>query len=750
MPDVLTTPPYGTLTEWSYYDLVTRLNAASDLTWYNMTGAGAGTWEGQSATSTPPARIRNITARIRTHMRRSSALHLTQAQAALNYLVAQQEADGRWESTSSTSTGSTVDDAFDTAEVVTVMWQGYEYFDDSTYFDAAKQGAQWLLTGTVSSTNCDPVYYAAHPTDGPLAQLVGFSNANFIGTILRAICPLIDELAAGAETSATSAVQALLDVQTVNGTWSHYLGSSPDTTKQITYHELAAVGLVAAYDDLAMTTAMRTDVAHAIFLAVQYLIDQQSASGTFHVTPASYNETVAGGWLLAAAMRSTLTDADNQEAAAMCLWALGPAMDLLAWNYSGSVAMENRMILYRNIAEYLSWEAWLGISASTGEGGGVTVAQGDYMQMGVAVEVKNPSFRWGTEKQTTVRTAYVPATSLTTLAVNTTTPTLVQIFKAKDRILVGPSADTTDSGRMETVQITASASNTFTLKNALTYDYAVSDEVGGIGSNLAGGWTPAGNVVLAGIDGGGKDDDYAQKINFGAATSDYLEQTGLATLETNTVYRVGCYLRSATGLSNDKIKVKVHDGSSYFIGSTTSVAMDSKTSYTRYTDTGTTSSTWTALSAAAIRFEYFLGTPDDVEIDCVWLEHAKGTTAASSGFYTFTEVPNLGIQWGREQQFSSRRLANNTLRRYASSGAGQKSRKHFAEMQFSWASQAFWDTLMVFQNWQEQGQLLSFHPFIDDLPPVMVGVMDIIENNKAKKEQWDLAQHSFTLIFMEV
>ena len=748
MPDTLTTPPYGTLTEWDYHDLLSRLNTASDSTWYNMTGAGAGTWEGQSATSTPPARIRNITARIRTHMRGTNSIYLIQARAALNYFVAQQEADGRWESTSSTSPGSTVDDAFDTAEVVTVLWQGYEYFDDETYHVAARQGAQWLLTGTVSSTYCDPVYYAAHPTDGPLAQCIGFSNANFIGSILRAICPLVYELVLGAEASATAAVQALLDVQDANGTWAHYLGSSSDTTKSVVYHELTAVGLVAAYDDLSMSVALRANVKHSIFLAVQYLINQQASSGKFHLTPGSFTETVAGGWLLAAAMRSTLTDAANQEAAAMALWALGPAMDALVWDYAGAVAMENRMILYRNIAEYLSWQAWLGVSASIG-GGGTTLAQGDFMQMGVAVEIKNPSFRWGTEKTTTLNGVY---TSTTTLNVNATTPTLVQVFKAKDRILVGPSTDTdsADTGHQETRQITAVGATSFTLVTALTYDYFSTDPVGGIGSNLAGGWTPAGNVVMGGIDGGGKDDDYAQKINFGAATSDYLEQTGLATLEVATKYRLGCYIKSGLGGVNNKIRVKAHDGASYFIGAATSVGMDSKTSFTRYTDTGTTSSTWTLLGAAAIRTEWMMGTPTDTEIDCVWLEHAKGTTAASSGFYTFTEVPNLGIQWGREPQFSSRRLANNTLRRYASSGAGQKTRKHFAEMQFSWASQAFWDNLMVFQNWQEQGQLLSFHPFIDDLPPVMVGVMDVIESNRAKKEQWDLGQHSFTLTFLEV
>ena len=377
------------------------------------------------------------------------------------------------------------------------------------------------------------------------------------------------------------------------------------------------------------------------------------------------------------------------------------------------------------------------------------MAQGDFFQMGVVVEVKNPSFRFGTEKTTTLNGNYVPGTHGVTLTVNSTSPALTKLFKAQDRILVGPSTNTTDSGRRETRQITAVTATTFTLKTALTYSYQNTDPVGGIGTNLVGGWTPAGNVVPSGMDGGGKDDEYGQKLDFGGATSDYLEQTGLATLEPANVYRVGFYHRSSGGDTNDKIRVKVHDGSSYFIGAATSVDMAGKGTYTRYTDTGTTNATWTNLSAAQVRFEWMAGTPTDVEIDLVWLEHAKSLSTSSLGFYTFTEKPNLGLTWEREAQWSRRRLANQTLRRHGFCGGAQKTLKSVVDMRFQYVTQVFWDDLMLLQRWQDKGHLLTFHPSLDDLPPVLIGIMTVVEDRKVSKEHWALGRRSFDMTFME-
>jgi hypothetical protein len=383
------------------------------------------------------------------------------------------------------------------------------------------------------------------------------------------------------------------------------------------------------------------------------------------------------------------------------------------------------------------------------------MAQGDFWQMGVAVPMANHSFRFGTEKQTTLNGNY---TSGTTLTVDATTPALTNIFKAKDRVLVGPSTNTdaANTNHRETVQLTAVTATTFALKNALTYDYrdpsgaaADGDPVGGIGTQLAGAWDLGGSASASGIDGGGKDDDYAQKVNLGTTTSDYLEQSGLATLEVSTVYRVGCYLRSATGGSSDKIRVKVHDGSSYFIGAATSVSLDSKTSFTRYTDTGTTNATWTTLGAAAIRFIWMAGTPDDVEIDLVWLEHAKNTTTASSGFLTFTDKPDQGLQVSGPGQWQERRLKNQTARRYASSGAAEKTAKWQIAAHFSFMPQALWDNLMELKQWQDQGQFLTLQPFLDDVPPVLVGTMLILEDKPVAKSHWNLGLHSFDFIFTE-
>jgi hypothetical protein len=41
------------------------------------------------------------------------------------------------------------------------------------------------------------------------------------------------------------------------------------------------------------------------------------------------------------------------------------------------------------------------------------------------------------------------------------------------------------------------------------------------------------------------------------------------------------------------------------------------------------------------------------------------------------------------------------------------------------------------------------HSFIDDLSPVLVGVMDVIEKKPATKAHWALSRRSFDFVFLE-
>ena len=79
---------------------------------------------------------------------------------------------------------------------------------------------------------------------------------------------------------------------------------------------------------------------------------------------------------------------------------------------------------------------------------------------------------------------------------------------------------------------------------------------------------------------------------------------------------------------------------------------------------------------------------------------------------------------------------------------GDRSERYLFSASYIAADQDIWDGLMTLLRWQEQGNLISFHPFIKDLPTVMIGKLTIRLEKKAT--HFDLDRRDFEMIFEEL
>jgi hypothetical protein len=371
---VILTPKYVVSTIESASAWLQRLHEDAEVSWHTSTGAGVGTWEGQVGSTTPPPYLRMLTTRSRAYLawatpslqydRTPQEIGLTRVYQACDYLLRTQQADGRWESSSTTSAGSTIDDVFDTAECGEVLCLAAMRFGIPAFGEAAYRAAQWLLTGQVAARYADAEYYAEHPDDPPFLQLLAFQNANFIGTILRHLSALFrlipDPIV---EQAIRRGVLDLLAWQQADGTWFHY-GDYPggvtqgSQVKSMVYHDLTVVGLVAASTLPIWLQSERDTLVSSIYKAVNYAIKQQVSSGLVLLRPDLPTPVVAGAWSVVSAVRHVFQNPTSQSRGFGFWQSQIKAFETVAWQGTGKSVMETRMLMLRVLTDVLIWQTW--------------------------------------------------------------------------------------------------------------------------------------------------------------------------------------------------------------------------------------------------------------------------------------------------------------------------------------------------------------------------------------------------------
>ncbi len=377
--------------------------------------------------------------------------------------------------------------------------------------------------------------------------------------------------------------------------------------------------------------------------------------------------------------------------------------------------------------------------------------------LGIGIPVKNRSFKSGTYTEDQLGSAY---SSGLTMAVNSDNRNL---FQADDYIVVGPSNNASHIGRTEPVKITGVGSNYINIANALTYDYAASDYITGVGNRIAAGWivdnTYNAGIRLLGFDTDGKNHNSAQifrgigtPVEVGTDIAFRLRQTIDANIFLpSTVYRVGFYYKFILNALDPKLICVVYDGISDFVAGVT-VTTTNVPTYTLFTKVATSNSTAGSPSGVIDVIIYITaGLVEEydstVYVDQIFLEHATGTDDAANGVYTFTEYPEFGsIQWGRMDTFKKSQLRNLASKVYNVSGVHGKNYLHKIKAQFDNVSSAFYDNLLVLLNYQLDGSFLVLHHDILGLPPTSYGLMTL---SGYRNNMFDRSKISFTFTFEE-
>ena len=399
------------------------------------------------------------------------------------------------------------------------------------------------------------------------------------------------------------------------------------------------------------------------------------------------------------------------------------------------------------------------------------MAQGDRWELAVAYPIMNPNFALQNRATGTLNGLYVSGISLPS---STVTPDqssvnysfLDLVFKANDRITIGPSADTdtADLNKSESALISSfGAALTFTLDAALTYDYADGDNWSGIGSALAGGWFLNGSGITLDSESDvvlGNFDNYAQefvivKTSNGIGLRQLLDTSFL---ETSVLYRLGFvykFINNADAGGSDLFQLDI-DGTSQDIGTT------EQTSFTTKTIEHTESSAWSSTPY----IEFIMTNPGTgandkmtATIDEVYFEHTfqdfedkrtiipTGNNGYQNGYYEFAEDPDLAsLKVTKRDTFKQLTYQDDKKVWFDKSGEGDRIEKYNFGCKFSDVSQSFYDVLLEFQRLQKKGHTMNIHPNVDDLPNVLRGIFKI---SGVDKNQWDLSLRSFNFEFVE-
>ena len=266
---------------------------------------------------------------------------ISEAGAALRDVLSLQQPDGRWER-GVKDAGPSLDEAFDTADAVQFAMHGVraQRMDPRLLRDAqgaAIRGARWLTEGEVAP--------APRVAPGPpLKGLMSFENANYTGSVIRALAMVggkwLEQAVEGA--------QALVAWQLPCGSWRWYRGADKVSAG---YHDLTMAGLCETFavsQDRRFRSAIETGIA--------FLEQLQGSNGLMaeQWTPDGPSRQVHYSGLMSACMAYGCTlersDASVRELATGLTWAL----TRVKFPRSASpYAVEKRLVIIRGLTEFV-------------------------------------------------------------------------------------------------------------------------------------------------------------------------------------------------------------------------------------------------------------------------------------------------------------------------------------------------------------------------------------------------------------
>ncbi len=424
------------------------------------------------------------------------------------------------------------------------------------------------------------------------------------------------------------------------------------------------------------------------------------------------------------------------------------------------------------------------------------------MSLGVLSRIKNNSFRKSVSFDTvladTISTTEISG-GISSITATSVTPTLLSTLGRNDKVKIGPSSNSsnlyaTEEKIVDTGCISDDGtSSAIDFTENLLFAYNTGDPVSGVGNYFPDSWTAETYTNINSFNGDiywhprlqglnlpisdrdtsdlrtfttyGVDDFYCLKYFVEPTTNPIQLRTiakydfSVGDLLASTYYRLGCFYRyKVTDFAPGVVRVRLdaYDGSSTIMEDNwilTATSNIEKSSWIHSVSV-TTKTASSLTSAGNITFY------DDsyglhklmLNLDAVYMEHARLTDDEANAVYKFTELPAFGTSTWIPKDFTQKNLLLGGTESHIQQDDRKNVRWTF-NCRFENCSTDFWKNLQILSMWQKLGYSLSLHtaehwgssPF--RTPPVIFGKMKITNINKSS---WDRSKKSFTFTFLEI
>jgi len=391
------------------------------------------------------------------------------------------------------------------------------------------------------------------------------------------------------------------------------------------------------------------------------------------------------------------------------------------------------------------------------------MSQGDKFELGVECPIKNWQFEeW--DRWLYIRDAVTSGATVWVSDVDgdELDPRIASyVLSPQNTVIIGPnSSGYSETQTVQSIEKHITADEYFiTFGNNLLFDYSAQDKM--LIRTAPLGWTPS-------YDSYRTDRVYARKgamkygnskLDYGVGSSAYIERTAAAgtdyrllqttdidtVLAANGVHRMSTwgYAIGDTGNCDIKLDTLKADGST-IASATTTHNYSGISTWAQNTSTFTPGSR-TSKANIYMQIDTVPSTTTHFYLDNLTIEHAQGTDDTASGYYTMTQYADQGsINYDKISRQARTVLVNNTM--YATDSSNNRIR-YWLSCNFTNATQATYDNLIVLEKHCNDGNNIVFRPFINDLPDVLIGKIRI---TSPSKNLWNYDYRSFSFRFEAV
>lgn len=402
--------------------------------------------------------------------------------------------------------------------------------------------------------------------------------------------------------------------------------------------------------------------------------------------------------------------------------------------------------------------------------------QGGKWEIAIAVPVQNPKFRIPRVWNSTLAADRAAGSAILTFPAAAGVDTDIRCrFIPGNTLVVGPSTDSAYLGATEEVIIyTVDSGTQITPQYVTKFAYKSGDPISGYGEGIGDGWnfsssihTTNGNNRVRELEintspwaWGAEDDWYAQRWRAATLTPDVADvyqnipkfRVTKEGVDATVKWRQGIWWKITPGASSTASLtslITVTDGA----GATTthSLAIVSATGTASTSWRNVVEDDWALGRTGTLQLKYYVGNDSGATTPIAQIYHPflefELPWGGGTGYYQIPDYPDWGsVECERRGAMKSAILANNTLELTSGDGWQERNKKWQISAEFSNISQAVWNMLRRYENFQDRGFSLNLHCYIDDIPWSLTGHMTLFD--LGKKGAF-LSQHNFGFLFEE-